>query len=311
MPENENSSNPKKKKRGFLWTIIIILIIVLAGTIGGYALFYYNALPAWVTDLFPNPGFSSAQPIYTEPAVAQQTAEEEPEPSPSISPAARGEEEPDAADDSRNETITVSGDDAESAGDASVTAPAVTAVPYIGADAAAEAALEHSKTAEKDADFSSVLLKEQNGMLLYEVIFTAGDFRYEYYIDCLNGRVESWKKTDISLPAEDALAASAMDGPDAPGNANAATGSPASSENTEKTGATVLLGEDEAKKLAMAHANITEKDISSISCKIELQGLNLIYKVDMKTQLMEYEYEVDAITGDIVGFDVENLKAAK
>ena len=73
----------------------------------------------------------------------------------------------------------------------------------------------------------------------------------------------------------------------------------------------MLLGEDEAKKLAMAHANITEKDISSISCKIELQGLNLIYEVEMKTKLMEYDYEVDAVTGEIIGFAVEAIKEAK
>ena len=46
MPENENNPSPKKKKRGFLWVIIVILIVVLAATMGGYALSYYDALPA-------------------------------------------------------------------------------------------------------------------------------------------------------------------------------------------------------------------------------------------------------------------------
>ena len=55
MPENENNPSPKKKKRGFLWIIIIFLIIILAATIGGYALSYYNALPAWVSDMLPAP----------------------------------------------------------------------------------------------------------------------------------------------------------------------------------------------------------------------------------------------------------------
>lgn len=308
MPENENNPSPKKKKRGFLWTIIIILIIILAATIGGYALYYNNVLPNWVTDMLPNSYISSSEPE-DMPAVTQQPTEEEPEPSPSLSPAPSGEDETAASANSKDETAAVSGDADEVKGEGTATAPAVSSVPYIGADAAAEAALEHSKAAEKDADFSSVMLTEQNGMMLYEVIFTAGDYRYEYYIDSLSGRVESWKKTDISLPDQDALAASAMDEPQT--SAAPDTGLPASSQTTQTTGATVLLGEDEAKKLAMAHANITEKDISSISCKIELQGLNLIYEVDMKTKLMEYDYEVDAVTGEIIGFAVEAIKEAK
>ena len=308
MPENENNPSPKKKKRGFLWTIIIILIIILAATIGGYALYYNNVLPNWVTDMLPNSYISSAEPE-DMPAVTQQPTEEGPEPSPSLSPAPSGEDETAASANSKDETAAVSGDADEVKREGAVTAPAVSSVPYIGADAAAEAALEHSKAAEKDADFSSVMLTEQNGMMLYEVIFTAGDYRYEYYIDSLSGRVESWKKTDISLPDQDALAASAMDEPQT--SAAPDTDLPASSQTTQTTGATVLLGEDEAKKLAMAHANITEKDISSISCKIELQGLNLIYEVEMKTKLMEYDYEVDAVTGEIIGFAVEAIKEAK
>lgn len=303
MPENENNPSPKKKKRGFLWIIIIFLIIILAATIGGYALSYYNALPAWVSDMLPAPGFSTSQPVYTSPAVSLQPEEEEPEPS-----SAAENEEPVSSDSGNDETAAVSGTAAESGSDGQASSPALTAAPYIGADAAAEAALEHSKAAEKDADFSSVMLTEQNGIMLYEVVFTAGDYRYEYYIDSLSGRVESWKKTDVSLPGDETAAAAALDELETPAPS---AGPTAASDAGQNAGATVLLGEDEAKKLAMAHANITEKDISSISCKIELRGLNLIYEVEMKTQLMEYEYEVDAVTGDIIAFDAEPIKGAK
>lgn len=293
MPENENNPSPKKKKRGVLWIIIIILIAVLAATIGGYALSYYNAVPAWMTDMLPSSNVSTPVPELSPSVYDEGNEEPEPTPSPDLVEDSGDKDDPDNAQ-------TASSDATDQI------APAVTAVPYIGADAAADAALEHSKIAEKDADFSSVLLMEQNGMMLYEVVFTAGDYRYEYYIDSLSGRVESWKKTDLTK-TEETLAASAIDEP----AVSTAPGVGTDSETSAQTTGTVLLGEDEAKKLAMAHANITEKDISTISCKIELQGLNLIYEVDMKTQLMEYDYEIDAITGDIVGFDVEPLKNAK
>ena len=145
-----------------------------------------------------------------------------------------------------------------------------------------------------------MLLVEQNGMMLYAVTFSTEDFQYEYYLDAGTGRVESWRKAALADEADAAVAASA--------EAKAtATPAPTASPEPEKN-ATVLIGEEEAKKLAMDHANITEKDLSSISCKLELEGLNLIYDIQMKTKLMEYDYEIDAISGEIVGFDIEALK---
>ena len=146
-----------------------------------------------------------------------------------------------------------------------------------------------------------MLLVEQNGMMLYEVCFSTKDNQYEYLLDASTGRVESWRKAALAdAVTEPAIAAS---GDLKPTASPEPTASPAPEKN-----ATVLIGEDEAKKLAMGHANITEKDLSSISCKLELEGLNLIYDIEMKTKLMEYDYEVDAISGEVIGFDIAPLK---
>ena len=290
MPENENENKPKKKN-GFLRAIIIILIVLLALVMGGYALAQYYGTPAWLSGILPvtetavpaatptpdvkalatvspTPARQSPAPVETTPAFEKSAPEESPVPEAPVS-----SDEP---------------------------APAVTATPYLGADAAAEAALKHCKVSEKDADISSVLLVEQNGMMLYAVTFSTEDFQYEYYLDAGTGRVESWGKAALADEEDAAVAASAE-------VKATATPAPTASPEPEKN-ATVLIGEEEAKKLAMDHANITEKDLSSISCKLELEGLNLIYDIQMKTKLMEYDYEIDAISGEIVGFDIEALK---
>ena len=287
MPENENNQSPKKK-RGFLWVIIIILIVVLAAVIGGYALSQYYGTPAWLSGILP--GTEVVEPVPSAQAVEAPAATFAPaEATPALpeSPAAPEE----SAVPAPVETPVA----------IAVPTPAVTATQTIGADAAAEAALKHSKVNEKDADISSVLLVEQNGMMLYEVCFSTKDNQYEYLLDASTGRVESWRKAAVAdAVTEPAVAAS---GDLKPTASPEPTASPAPEKN-----ATVLIGEDEAKKLAMGHANITEKDLSSISCKLELEGLNLIYDIEMKTKLMEYDYEVDAISGEIVGFDIAPLK---
>ena len=290
MPENENNQSPKKK-RGFLWVIIIILMVVLAAVIGGYALSQYYGTPAWLSGILPGNEVSAPAPAQetVEPLSIATPAPVKTSPAPTQTPQASNLEEPKESTQPETPVATA------------VPTPAVTATPTIGADAAAEAALKHSKVNEKDADVSSVLLVEQNGMMLYEVCFSTKDNQYEYLLDASTGRVESWRKAAVAdAVTEPAVAASVDLKPTA---SPEPTATPAPEKN-----ATVLIGEDEAKKLAMGHANITEKDLSSISCKLELEGLNLIYDIEMKTKLMEYDYEVDAISGEIVGFDIAPLK---
>ena len=288
MPENENNQSPKKK-RGFLWVIIIILIVVLAAVIGGYALSQYYGTPAWLSGILP--GTEVVEPVPSAQAVEAPAA--------TFAPAEATPALPESTPAAPEESAVPA--PVETPVATAVPTPAVTATQTIGADAAAEAALKHSKVNEKDADISSVLLVEQNGMMLYEVCFSTKDNQYEYLLDASTGRVESWRKAALAdAVTEPAVAAS---GDLKPTASPEPTASPAPEKN-----ATVLIGEDEAKKLAMGHANITEKDLSSISCKLELEGLNLIYDIEMKTKLMEYDYEVDAISGEIVGFDIEPLK---
>lgn len=288
MPENENNQSPKKK-RGFLWVIIIILIVVLAAVIGGYALSQYYGTPAWLSGILP--GTEVVEPVPSAQAVEAPAA--------TFAPAEATPALPESTPTAPEESAVPAPVEMPVVTDAPT--PAVTATPYIGADAAAEAALKHSKVNEKDADISSVLLVEQNGMMLYEVCFSTKDNQYEYLLDASTGRVESWRKAALSdAVTEPAIAAS---GDLKPTASPEPTASPAPEKN-----ATVLIGEDEAKKLAMGHANITEKDLSSISCKLELEGLNLIYDIEMKTKLMEYDYEVDAISGEVIGFDIAPLK---
>ena len=288
MPENENNQSPKKK-RGFLWVIIIILIVVLAAVIGGYALSQYYGTPAWLSGILP--GTEVVEPVPSAEAVEDPAA--------TFTPAEATTALPESTPAAPEESAVPAPVETPVVTDAPT--PAVTATPYIGADAAAEAALKHSKVNEKDADISSVLLVEQNGMMLYEVCFSTKDNQYEYLLDASTGRVESWRKAAVAdAVTEPAIAVS---GDLKPTASPEPTASPAPEKN-----ATVLIGEDEAKKLAMGHANITEKDLSSISCKLELEGLNLVYDIEMKTKLMEYDYEVDAISGEVIGFDIAPLK---
>ena len=64
---------------------------------------------------------------------------------------------------------------------------------------------------------------------------------------------------------------------------------------------------DEAKRIALAHAKLAEKDVTFV--KVELEDNNRYeYDVDFYSGNVEYDYEIDAVSGAILSADrdIEN-----
>ncbi len=68
--------------------------------------------------------------------------------------------------------------------------------------------------------------------------------------------------------------------------------------------ATKKITADEAKRIALAHAKLAEKDVTFV--KVELEDNNRYeYDVDFYSGNLEYDYEIDAVSGAIVSSSVE------
>ena len=66
---------------------------------------------------------------------------------------------------------------------------------------------------------------------------------------------------------------------------------------------------DEAKRIALAHAKLAEKDVTFVKVELELEDNNRYeYDIDFYSGNVEYDYEIDAVSGAIVSADkdIEN-----
>lgn len=71
--------------------------------------------------------------------------------------------------------------------------------------------------------------------------------------------------------------------------------------------ATKKITADEAKRIALTHAKLAEKDVTFV--KVELEDNNRYeYDVDFYSGNLEYDYEIDAVSGAILSADrdIEN-----
>ena len=66
---------------------------------------------------------------------------------------------------------------------------------------------------------------------------------------------------------------------------------------------------DDAKRSALAHAKLAEKDVTFVKVELELEDNNRYeYDVDFYSGNVEYDYEIDAVSGAILSADrdIEN-----
>ena len=63
------------------------------------------------------------------------------------------------------------------------------------------------------------------------------------------------------------------------------------------------ITEAEAQAIALEHAGVTEADISRLEVRKDFDDGRQEYDVEFHVDRLEYEYEIDAVTGKILSFD--------
>lgn len=77
--------------------------------------------------------------------------------------------------------------------------------------------------------------------------------------------------------------------------------------NTKGTASeTSYIGKEKAKEIALNHAEVLPAEISRIEVELDYDDGKLVYEVDFRHNNIEYDYEIDAKTGDIIEFEREN-----
>ena len=179
---------------------------------------------------------------------------------------------------------------------------------YIGVEAARSAALKDA--GETEGDFTNATLEERDGTVYYDVEFTAGGAKYEYAVDALTGSIIEAKKeggesqSSSSQPSSSSSQASSQSG-----SSLNSTPKAESSQASSAAGSTGLITEEEAANIAKEHAQVT--DCTMLPVKLDRDDGRQVYDVEFFTaDGKEYDYEIDAATGEILSYDYDAERQA-
>ena len=155
----------------------------------------------------------------------------------------------------------------------------------IGSDAALQAALAHAGVAQADATGVRVKRDRDDGRLVYDVDFYAGNAEYEYTIAAADGAVLESSRESFG---------------------GGGTGGNASGGNT--TGGNASggdIGADRAQSIALGHAGLAAGDVYGLKTERDRDNGVTVYEVEFKAGGYEYDYEINASTGEILGHSRE------
>ena len=150
---------------------------------------------------------------------------------------------------------------------------------------------DNMSVSSSDLYFESIDFEMDKGVYEVEVYYQNRD--YEYKIDAKDGKIiyTDFNTTD-SITND---------------NSNNNNSNTNGSSNNGNNATTASITVDEAKNIALTNANLTEDAVQFLRTEQEYDDGVLVYEIDFTHGDYEYDYKINATTGDIISYDRDSI----
>lgn len=149
-----------------------------------------------------------------------------------------------------------------------------------GSDAALQAALDHAGLQASDVTVVKNHLDRDDGVYQYEIEFLTDTKEYDYTVSVDASQIYSYSISAL---------------PQAPSSAPAG--------GTSNTGD--VLSEDAVVQIALEYAGLTQADVTRQRCELDRDDARTIYELEFLSGGMEYEFEIDAFSGEVLSYQTD------
>ena len=205
---------------------------------------------------------------------------------------------------------------------------------YIGETKAFEIALSHAGITTGDLLFSKIHLDRDDGRVIYDVEFYAGNKEYDYEIDAITGNIlgfdsdmendyipqtptsdtqtdsknttattEQKQQTANTQPKQQSVPVQEQQQQSTPAPQQQQQPAPTQQQQQQPTSSGVSI--ETAKQTALA--KVPGADSSHIRIHQDYDDGRLVYEGKIIYNQMEYEFEIDAASGTITDWDSESI----
>ena len=175
---------------------------------------------------------------------------------------------------------------------------------YIGEAEAKAAALAHAGVKEADITRYEVEMDYERGTMVYEIEFHHQGREYDYDIDAVTGEVlwSEGERDDDYRSVQQNQNDNSRQPEEQPKEQKPAQQQESKPAAAEQDG---YIGKSAANAAALAHAGLSEAQVSRLKCELDREDGRVVYEVEFKCDGMEYDYEIDASSGSVLKYDKE------
>jgi uncharacterized membrane protein YkoI len=153
------------------------------------------------------------------------------------------------------------------------------AAAYIKESTAKSIALDHAGFSEADVTFIKMTRYDRHRIELYDIEFLTDSAKYSYEINAVTGEViASYYQARENVKENSGSVNSVGDGNN-------------------------YIGSQKAESIAFAHAGISKSEVRKFDIERKEHKGRAIYEVEFTHKNIEYEYEIGAITGEILEWE--------
>ena len=158
---------------------------------------------------------------------------------------------------------------------------------FIGESAATTAALTHAKVDQSAAQSLTVKLDEDDGVAYYEIEFCSAGVEYDYEINATTGAVAKFEQDTCDHYAH-------------------RSGSNNQNQNQNQGNSNgSYIGYDAALQAACKHAGVNVSQVTRLENELDHDDGVARYEISFHVGNMEYEYEINASTGQVLKYESE------
>lgn len=151
------------------------------------------------------------------------------------------------------------------------------AMAKISTEQAKEIALQHAGIQSNQANFIKVEQDTDDGIIEYKIEFLCDNKKFDYTINADSGKIIGHKHKMMHHAMQ----------------------------NQHQNAHHMAMDTQKATDIALHHAQLTHNQVSRLNCHPEMEDGRNIYSVKFWKEYTEYEYEIDAQTGEILEFEIE------
>lgn len=179
-------------------------------------------------------------------------------------------------------------------------------------DEAKRIAFEHAGVSENDITILTVNKDKEDRE--YEISFFDDFYEYEVNVNYNSSKIDSYEKDirdDVNINNNYSNNRDNLNN-NVSNNVNSSNtdlanniNNNANTNNSSMTNTTnnQYIGEQKAKEIAVNHAGLTGNQVSYGKFELDRDHGKSIYEIEFYYDYMEYDYEIDAITGEVLKFE--------